>query len=103
MKSLFIISIALFISFSAAAESKDMVVTGKSTYAGPLNMDLERNATVTICHSRTADIPSYVKNVSMNEQPLFFFVECLQWVSVDNDDGIMNEWDDGRDYEVMYT
>jgi len=50
-----------------ALEGKHAVVVGRSTIVGkPMAMMLlERNATVTVCHSRTADLPSVCRSADI--------------------------------------
>ena len=58
-------------------EGKDAVIVGRSNIVGkPMAfMLLKRNATVTICHSRTADLAEKVRGADI----VVAAVGCLRW------------------------
>jgi methylenetetrahydrofolate dehydrogenase (NADP+)/methenyltetrahydrofolate cyclohydrolase len=82
-------------------EGKEVVIAGRSTVVGkPLaHLCLDRNATVTICHSRTRDLASITSRaevfVAAVGKPELFTAEYVREGAVVVDVGT-NETDDGR-------
>ena len=70
--------------YKIALEGKHMVVVGRSPILGrPMAMQaLNKNATVTLCHSRTKDLPSFTRQadilVAACGKPHFIIGEWLQ-------------------------
>jgi methylenetetrahydrofolate dehydrogenase (NADP+)/methenyltetrahydrofolate cyclohydrolase len=82
-------------------EGKEVVIAGRSTVVGkPLaHLCLDRNATVTICHSRTRDLASVTSRaevfVAAVGKPELFTAEYVREGAIVVDVGT-NETDDGR-------
>lgn len=63
--------IELLSRYGVEIEGKRAVVLGRSNIVGvPVSMLLlERNATLTVCHSRTKDLPSIIREVRASRAP----------------------------------
>ncbi len=92
---------ALLDAYGIDPAGKDCVVIGRSNIVGKPQalLLLERNATVTICHSRTADLASHTKRADIVVvavgKPRFFKAEMVKPGAVVIDVGI-NRLPDGK-------
>lgn len=91
----------LFESYDIDLESKNVVILGRSNIVGKplIQCCLNKNATVTVCHSKTKDLSKYTKNadivISAIGKAKFVTADMVKKGAVIIDVGI-NRTDDGK-------